>query len=89
MFLLGESGSTKTSWIFYNDDKDRIEKETRGLNPFFVKDTDVFFTIRKALSTSIDFSTVPNVYFYGNMSIKLNTVIILSSNFRSTLLVMA
>lgn len=63
MILIADSGSTKTSWLFF-DGKTNLELKTSGINPFFRNTEDIVDELEKELIPNVD-TTVKEIYFYG------------------------
>lgn len=63
MICIIDSGSTKADWTF-TDGKKKIHFNTSGMNPYFIKETEIIKLIKKVIS-GITFSSVTKVYFFG------------------------
>lgn len=64
MYLIADSGSSKTSWRGVKDSGEVISFETLGINPLFMTDEVVVNTISEGIPLAMD-ETVTQVYFYG------------------------
>jgi N-acetylglucosamine kinase-like BadF-type ATPase len=62
MFLVADSGSTKTSWCLF-DATDKQQFVTAGINPFFIDKEEITNILQHKLP--VDKSSVSAVYFYG------------------------
>jgi N-acetylglucosamine kinase-like BadF-type ATPase len=63
MFLVADSGSTKTSWCLF-DSSDKQYFSTTGMNPYFLDKEGTLSVLRKELP--IPEGLVSRVYFYGS-----------------------
>ena len=65
MFVIAESGSTKTDWCIFNRKSGiQVFKKTTGINPYFSKGEDVLVCLNNELG-EIDSNGVSEVHFYG------------------------
>lgn len=65
MIAIADSGSTKTSWLISDGNKE-YEFKTIGFNPYFVTRDEVLECIRKAFPAELNPAEISNVYFYGS-----------------------
>lgn len=66
MIAIADSGSTKTSWCFINQETlQETNLRTIGLNPIFVKEEDVRRCVEKEIDPIVDIRDVDTIYFYG------------------------
>jgi len=65
MFLIAESGSTKTEWILAGKDSGIKSFSTIGLNPFYTDRARFIDTITEKIVPQLDTGKVENIYFYG------------------------
>jgi N-acetylglucosamine kinase-like BadF-type ATPase len=67
MILIGDSGSTSTSWclIPLNEEGEKIFFSTEGYNPYFVTQDYIIESLRKNLPKKYDWDLVQKVGFYG------------------------
>lgn len=66
MILIADSGATKTDWYAGNNPDNGQLIETSGINPFHLKEEDVFRIIREQLVAQLaNADTCTAVYFYG------------------------
>lgn len=65
MFLIADSGSSKTEWRLINEDGETISTtETLGLNPYFVDQRKIIQTITETIQPMAG-ENVKDVFFYG------------------------
>ncbi|HBX50946.1 MAG: hypothetical protein A2275_01515 [Bacteroidetes bacterium RIFOXYA12_FULL_35_11] len=64
MYLIADSGSTKTDWKIVQNDGGILEFQTVGMNPFFTKISEVTEIAEKTFST-INTAEIQKIYFYG------------------------
>lgn len=64
MILIADSGSTKTSWCFYQQEKPKEFFYTGGINPFFCTTNDIVDELGNDLLPKIK-NRVKEVHFYG------------------------
>lgn len=65
MILLADSGSTKTDWWLYSNNKIIQKFRTLGLNPYFVTTQQVKEELQKEFLHSFEPGKVDQVFFYG------------------------
>ncbi len=63
MWLIADSGSTKTEWILFNSKKQE-KIETSGFNPLFLSEAEFLLKLRKSISKDWE-SKVSKLWFYG------------------------
>jgi glucosamine kinase len=63
MILVADSGSTKTNWLYKQDDK-KIQIDTIGFNPLFISSSDVVYHLSMSGFEKIK-NQFSEVYFYG------------------------
>ncbi len=64
MKLYADSGSTKTEWILVENKKNVHQFETIGMNPFFVKEEDIYPTLDEKLTNYL-FKDINEINFFG------------------------
>lgn len=65
MFVIAESGSTKTDWCIFNPKNGTsIFKKTTGINPYFSNKEHIITSLGDAMG-EIDIKTINKVFFYG------------------------
>jgi len=64
MIVIADSGSTKTSWYFFSEEKEGKYISTGGINPFFRTTDDIVTELRENLVPHIN-GTVQKIFFYG------------------------
>jgi len=71
MILIADSGSTKTDWCLINKDREPKIISTKGINPFYQTEEEIFTELSKTLIPEVKktlentSSTMTGVYFYG------------------------
>lgn len=65
MILIADSGSTKTSWCFYQQEGQKAFFSTSGINPFFRTTEDIVVELKKEFVPKIK-GKIEGVYFYGS-----------------------
>jgi len=65
MFIIAESGSTKTDWVVLNDGKIYFRATTSGYNPNYFPES-VLSKSALELAQKIDTTSVFELYFYGS-----------------------
>ena len=66
MIAVADSGSTKTSWYFVNEQGQGFEYKTVGFNPYYQNSEDILNNLREGLIPNLEFSEpVKEIYFYG------------------------
>jgi len=64
MFLIADSGSSKTEWRLISEDSQILARvQTVGLNPYFLSYEKIVEVLYKTIQPLTE--TVDNVYFYG------------------------
>lgn len=64
MILIADSGSSVTSWYYFNEKDEPKIILTKGINPFFRTTQDIFDELQNHLFPKIN-SPVSEIYFYG------------------------
>ncbi len=65
MFIVADSGSTKTIWALVENGKTIQTFKTKGLNPYFVNSGEIFKTLTLEFPPDKIQNKVHHVYFYG------------------------
>jgi glucosamine kinase len=67
MYLIADSGSTKTKWWLVSPDGDHTEYNTMGYNPYYLQSHEIAADIRHALLPDLEhhLGDIRSVYFYG------------------------
>lgn len=65
MFLLIESGSTKTDWVVLDKGEEVFRNQTMGMNPFLCTHEDYDKIINNDLQLHIDKNAIKSIAFYG------------------------
>ncbi|MEE4196964.1 MAG: ATPase [Bacteroidales bacterium] len=65
MFIVADSGSTKTHWTIIAKDKITESFQTQGLNPYFVNEEMITKEIVENFPQEINPQHIQTVYFYG------------------------
>lgn len=66
MIAIVESGTTKTSWLFVDKNKNTFEYKTLGMNPYYQTADDIYNSLTESLIPNLSFTTdVDAIYFYG------------------------
>ena len=64
MILIADSGSSKTSWVLMNSDKEVTGHcQTSGMNPFFQNEEDIFNTLKNEIT--FFYNNLDAMFFYG------------------------
>lgn len=64
MILIADSGSTKTSWVLMNSQRNQLEPcQTSGINPFYQTEDDIFNILKSEFTLNIN--GLHSLYFYG------------------------
>lgn len=63
--IIADSGSTKTDWVFLNDDHPTVRVQTQGINPFHQQESDIAAILRDELLPQLP-SSASEIYFYGS-----------------------
>lgn len=66
IFLLAESGSSKTDWILADKHQVFVRCQTQGLNPYFVDSKQLASIMKKEVLPQIAQYEVNTVFFYGS-----------------------
>lgn len=66
MFLLAESGSSKTDWILADEKQVFAKCQTKGLNPYFVNSEEVSKVVKNEVFPLLNSAVVEKVFFYGS-----------------------
>ncbi len=65
MWLIAESGSTKTDWVLCNDKGNEIKRlQSPGINPYF-SDADVLYDELRSAFSGVNTEAVRHLFFYG------------------------
>ncbi len=64
MFLIADSGSTKTDWRLVKNDGETLSFETIGFNPYFIDSASVLNELTSSALNEVK-KEVRHVYFYG------------------------
>lgn len=65
MILIAESGSFKTHWRILKNNKETVEFNTLGLNPFFTGQAEISEQLINHFPPEINKNEISRVYFYG------------------------
>jgi N-acetylglucosamine kinase-like BadF-type ATPase len=65
MKIIIDSGSTKTELIIISEDGKNKKILTRGLNPYFISESEIIDLVKSEISSEIDFDIKNELYFYG------------------------
>lgn len=65
MFLIADSGSTKTTWSLMGHTTEILRFETEGYNPYFVSSEYIIKSLGLSLNKRINKSEIKVIYFYG------------------------
>lgn len=65
MLLVADSGSTKADWILTRSDNQKIHFRTKGINPFFLSETDIIQIFQNAPEIQEHIHGVKEIYFFG------------------------
>lgn len=80
MFIIAESGATKTDWRSVADDGSVVSVQTEGLNPMMMSQAQLSSIIGKAIpSLNPEGRQVSHVYFYGAGLVSSQTVAVLEA----------
>lgn len=63
MYLIADSGSTKTDWLLLDKSSIQLRVQTKGLNPFFRTSEDIADELRITLLPAV--RQAERIYFYG------------------------
>lgn len=80
MFILSDSGSTKTDWMLVNNGEPVVKVQTHGINPVHLDTADITRLLTEELPPAVRHAEVSCVFFYGAGCIapydqKLHTVL--------------
>lgn len=64
MILIADSGSTKTSWYFSDEQGNSKQFHSKGINPFF-RDTADIYNELTGVFFELEKVSIRNIYFYG------------------------
>jgi glucosamine kinase len=65
MFLIADSGSTKTIWACVQVDVKPIVFQSKGYNPFHVNSEDIVADLKMYLPNNLEVRNIQHVFFYG------------------------
>ncbi len=66
MIAIVESGTTKTSWYFFDKNEKTFEYKTSGMNPYYQNPDDIENNLSDSLIPNLPFTEkVETIYFYG------------------------
>ena len=65
MQLIADSGSTKTEWILIENGRVLKQLITKGINPFFQTEEDIYAELQAVMSSKIDTAKVQQIHFFG------------------------
>ena len=65
MFIVADSGSTKTNWSIVEKEKIISSFKTRGLNPYFVNNELITRELATHFPDTVNQNHIKNIYFYG------------------------
>lgn len=66
MIAIVDSGSTKSSWVFVDENNNKHNYRTIGFNPYYQTSDDIYQALQKELISQLDPSKkVDHIYFYG------------------------
>ncbi len=66
MFLLAESGSSKTDWLLADKNQIFARCQTKGLNPYFINSEDVTNVLLNEVSSIVGINKIDKIFFYGS-----------------------
>ncbi len=64
MWLIADSGSTKTEWILFDESGERKKLFSRGLNPLFLSEEEFKYEVEKAISSN-ERLEITKLWFYA------------------------
>ncbi len=64
MWLVADSGSTKTDWVFFDKNTIHTKIQTPGLNPLFTSEEEIHSIAKQQLAAELR-QPVTNLWFYG------------------------
>lgn len=65
MQLIADSGSTKTEWILIESGRVLKQLITKGINPFFQTEEEIYAELQAVMSPKIDTAKVQHIHFFG------------------------
>lgn len=66
MIAIADSGTTKTSWFFVDDNNNKYTYKTIGFNPYYQTSDNIYSNLKDGLIPNLDFKEkVDKIYFYG------------------------
>ena len=65
MQLIADSGSTKTEWILIESGRVLKQLITKGINPFFQTEEEIYAELQAVMSSKIDTAKVQQIHFFG------------------------
>ena len=65
MFLIADSGSTKTDWVLADENLERHPFSTSGINPFILSAEQIENILVTQIHIGIDRNSIKEIYFYG------------------------
>ena len=65
MYLIADSGSTKTTWCLSDNGMEIMRISTAGMNPYFQTEEDMKSTVNGCLFPLLKNHNVERIYFYG------------------------
>jgi len=65
--LIADSGSTKTDWVLVENDKILIKTQTKGFNPYFQTNEEIYTEIKNQLIAQLQdyVNSIKEVFYYG------------------------
>lgn len=63
--LIADSGSTKTAWVFLDEQGNEKHHTTAGLNPYYLSEEEIRSIIHNEFAEQAEIKSVDEVYFYG------------------------
>lgn len=64
MWLVADSGSTKTEWVFFNQEREKKHVFSAGLNPLFLSSKEFNTEVQNSIATK-DRLEISKLWFYG------------------------
>lgn len=65
MYLIADSGSTKTTWCLSDNGMEIMRISTAGMNPYFQTEEDMKSTVNGSLFPLLKNHNIERIYFYG------------------------
>lgn len=65
MYIIADSGSSKTDWFLIDGLKIVDKQQTQGLNPYFVNAQQIESILKSTLQFNCDINGLEKIYFYG------------------------